>query len=100
MFFSNISFALALFSVGDPDGIMTDYLWKDILTKAKLTRIIENYAQVVEETDPETKKKSIKQIFPRYHQLGVVESLLADVKANGVGKKYLIQPCRTAWCRT
>ena len=75
----------------NPDGIMTDYLWKDILTKAKLTRIIENYAQVVEETDPETKKKSIKQIFPRYHQLGVVESLLADVKANGVGKKYLIQ---------
>ncbi len=75
----------------NPDGIMTDYLWKDILTKAKLTRIIENYAQVIEEIDPETKKKSIKQIFPRYHQLDVVESLLADVKANGVGKKYLIQ---------
>ena len=75
----------------NPDGIMTDYLWKNILTKAKLARIIENYAQVIEETDPETKKKSIKQVFPRYHQLDVVESLLADVKANGVGKKYLIQ---------
>ncbi len=75
----------------NPDGIMTDYLWKNILTKAKLARIIENYAQVIEETDPETKKKSIKQVFPRYHQLDVVESLLADVKTNGVGKKYLIQ---------
>lgn len=75
----------------NPDGIMTDYLWKNILTKAMLTRIIENYAQVIEETDPETKKKSIKQVFPRYHQLDVVESLLADVKENGVGKKYLIQ---------
>lgn len=75
----------------NPDGIMTDYLWKNILTKAKLSRIIENYAQVIEETDPETKKKSIKQVFPRYHQLDVVESLLADVKKNGVGKKYLIQ---------
>jgi len=75
----------------NPDGIMTDYLWKNILTKAKLAHIIENYAQVIEETDPETKKKSIKQVFPRYHQLDVVESLLADVKANGVGKKYLIQ---------
>lgn len=75
----------------NPDGIMTDYLWKNILTKAKLARIIENYAQVIEETDPETKKKSIKQVFPRYHQLDVVESLLADVKANGVDKKYLIQ---------
>ena len=75
----------------NPHGIMTDYLWKDILTKQKLSRIIENYAQVVEEVDPETKKKSVKQIFPRYHQLDVVEKLLADVKANGVGQKYLIQ---------
>ena len=75
----------------NPDGIMTDSLWKDILTKRKLSRIIENYAQVVEEVDPETKKKSVKQIFPRYHQLDVVEKLLADVKGNGVGQKYLIQ---------
>lgn len=75
----------------NPDGIMTDYLWKDIFTKRKLARIIENYAQVVEETDPETKKKSVKQLFPRYHQLDVVETLLADVLLHGVGKRYLIQ---------
>ena len=75
----------------NPDGIMTDYLWKGILTKAKLTRIIENYAQVIEETNPDTKKKSIRQVFPRYHQLDVVERLLADVRENGVGRKYLIQ---------
>ena len=75
----------------NPYGIMTDYLWKDILTKQKQSQIIENYAQVVEEVDPETKKKSVKQIFPRYHQLDVVEKLLADVKGNGVGQKYLIQ---------
>ena len=75
----------------NPDGLMTDYLWKDILTKGKLSRIIENYAQVIEEVDEDTKKKSIKQIWPRYHQLDCVEKLLSDVKANGVGKKYLIQ---------
>lgn len=75
----------------NPDGLMTDYLWKDILTKQKLARIIENYAQVIEETDPETKKKSVKQVFPRYHQLDVVETLLADVQANGVGQRYLVQ---------
>lgn len=75
----------------NPDGIMTDYLWKKILTKDKLSRIIENYVQVVVEEDSETKKKSVKQIFPRYHQLDAVESLLADVKVNGVGKRYLIQ---------
>ena len=75
----------------NPDGLMTDYLWKKILTKDMLSRIIENYAQVVIEEDPETKKKSVKQIFPRYHQLDCVEKLLADVKANGVGERYLIQ---------
>ena len=75
----------------NPDGIMTDYLWKDILTKAKLSRIIENYAQVIIEEDEETKKKKIKQVFPRYHQLDVVEKLLADVRESGTGKRYLIQ---------
>lgn len=75
----------------NPDGIMTDYLWKDILTKKKLSRIIENYAQVVVDEDPDTKKKTVKQIWPRYHQLDCVEKLLTDVKQNGVGKRYLIQ---------
>lgn len=75
----------------NPEGIMTDYLWKDILTKTKLSRIIENYAQVVVEENPEIRKKSVKQIWPRYHQLDCVEKLLADVKQYGVGKRYLIQ---------
>ncbi|WP_462367625.1 type I restriction endonuclease subunit R [Ruminococcus callidus] len=75
----------------NPDGIMTDYLWKDILTKTKLSRIIENYAQVITEEDEETKKKKVKQVFPRYHQLDVVEKLLADVRENGTGKRYLVQ---------
>ena len=75
----------------NPNGMMTDYLWKDILTKEKLTRIIENYAQVIEETDPDTKKISVKHVFPRYHELDVFEKLLADVRENGIGKKYLIQ---------
>lgn len=75
----------------NPNGIMTDYLWKDILTKWKLSRIIENYAQVVVDENPDTKKKTVKQIWPRYHQLDCVEKLLTDVKQNGVGKRYLIQ---------
>ena len=75
----------------NPDGIMVDYLWKDILTKEKLCRIIENYAQVVESVDKKTKKKKVTQVFPRYHQLDVVEKLLVDVQQNGIGKRYLIQ---------
>ena len=75
----------------NPDGLMTDYLWKQILTRDMLSRIIENYATLVEEKDEETGKTRYRQIFPRYHQLMAVESLLADVKKNGVGKRYLIQ---------
>nr|WP_274528726.1 DEAD/DEAH box helicase family protein [Paenibacillus piscarius] len=75
----------------NPEGIMTDYLWKQIFRREELANIIENYAQVVEQIDPDTKVKSHTQIFPRYHQISVVKSLLANVKANGVGQRYLIQ---------
>jgi type I restriction enzyme R subunit len=75
----------------NPDGIRTDYLWKDILTKTELSNILENYAQVFEEKDEDTGKKSYKQIFPRYHQLHVVKSLLSDAARDGTGHRYLIQ---------
>jgi type I restriction enzyme R subunit len=75
----------------NPNGIMTDYLWKDMLAKDELTNIIENYAQVIGEKDNETGKVSYKQIFLRYHQLTAVKKLLADVRVHGVGKRYLIQ---------
>ena len=74
----------------NPDGLKTDYLWKDILTKVGLTDIIENYAQVTEEKN-DAGKVSEKQIFPRYHQLSVVRLLLTDIREKGVGQRYLIQ---------
>jgi type I restriction enzyme, R subunit len=73
------------------DGLKTDYLWKRILTPARLTEILENYAQVVEEENAKTGKKKQVQIFPRYHQLDVVRKILADVQEHGAGKRYLIQ---------
>jgi type I restriction enzyme R subunit len=75
----------------NPYGIKTDYFWKRYFTPRGVTTIIENYAQVVEETDPKTRKKKESQIFPRFHQLDVVRKLLADVAWYGVGKRYLIQ---------
>lgn len=75
----------------NPDGLKTDYLWKRILTPEGLTNIIENYAKIVEEVNQKTKKKTRKQVFPRYHQLDVVRQLLADTLQHGVGKRYLIQ---------
>ena len=75
----------------NPSGLATAYLWEQILTPASLTDILENYAQVVEKKHPRTGRKTYKQIFPRYHQLDVVRSLLADVQAHGAGRCYLAQ---------
>lgn len=87
----------------NPDGIKTDYLWKEILTKDNLNNIIQNYTQLVEEEVenylPATakglgglKKERVKKlIFPRYHQLDVVKKLLSDARNKGAGQRYLIQ---------
>lgn len=75
----------------NPDGVMTDYLWRQVLAPLSLAGIIENYAQIVVEKNQKTGKKVSKAIFPRYHQLDVVRKLLADVEANGAGRRYLIQ---------
>ena len=75
----------------NPNGIKTDYLWKETLLPGSLTNILENYAQVVETKDLKTGRKKVTQIFPRYHQLDVVKKLLSDVQTNGSGKRYLIQ---------
>ncbi len=75
----------------NPVGLKTDYLWKRLLTPHGITDILENYAQIVEEKNKKTGKKTLKQVFPRYHQLDVVRKLLADVAERGTGRRYLIQ---------
>ena len=64
----------------NPNGVKTAYLWEEILTPEGLTDILENYAQ----------KANNRQIWPRYHQLGVVRKLLSDAKENGAGRRYLV----------
>lgn len=75
----------------NPAGLKTDYFWRTILTKAGLTDILENYAQVVETKDEKSGRIKKTQIFPRYHQLGVVRALLEDAASKGAGRRYLIQ---------
>lgn len=80
-------------------GLKTDYLWKEVLRPAGLTNILENYAQVIEvekkrkdaKTGRITTRKVRTQVFPRYHQLGVVRLTLAHVTIHGAGLRYLIQ---------
>lgn len=71
----------------NPNGLKTDYLWKEILKKPSLSNIVEKYTQIVKQGE----QKKRKLIFPRYHQLDLVRKLLADTKTSGVGRRYLIQ---------
>ena len=75
----------------NPSGVKTSYLWREVLTRERLTHILENYAQVVESRDESTGRRSRNQVWPRYHQLDVVRRLLSDAAAHGAGRRYLIQ---------
>lgn len=75
----------------NPDGPKASYLWHEVLTRESLANILENYAQVVQSKDERTGRRKKTQVWPRYHQLDVVRKLLADVRENGAGEKYLIQ---------
>lgn len=74
----------------NPHGVKTAYLWDEVLSRESLGNIIENYAQVVTETDTKGKKRE-RAIFPRYHQLDVVRKLLAHAQKRGAGQRYLVQ---------
>ncbi|WP_454258629.1 type I restriction endonuclease subunit R [Pseudoxanthomonas mexicana] len=78
----------------NPNGIKTDYLWKQVLVKDALANIIENYAQVVEDEEEDAsgrRRKTRKPVFPRFHQLRTVRALLRRSREDGVGKRYLVQ---------
>nr|WP_096271310.1 type I restriction endonuclease [Paucisalibacillus globulus] len=65
------------------DGYPTAYLWEQVLHRNQLMDIIERFMNF------EVKKNIL--IFPRYHQLDVVNKLVQDVAEHGSGKNYLIQ---------
>ncbi len=76
----------------NPDGLMTAYLWQEILTKESISGIVEKYARIIQDKDSKTgKKKSPQLVFPRFHQLDAVRKLLIDVQTQGAGQRYLIQ---------
>ena len=79
------------------DGYTTSYLWEYVLSPEMLLSIFQRY--ISKQTSESislvngkkvTKKKTIL-IFPRYHQLDVVEKLVADTKRTKEGRNYLLQ---------
>lgn len=82
----------------NPDGYATSHLWEVALQKDSLLDIVNKFLrlEVKEETEldargNEVKRKKERIIFPRYHQLDSVRKVIADVRANGAGKNYLVQ---------
>jgi len=65
-----------------PHDYKTSYLYNDILQINKLSKLISNYIYIEKENGKET------PIFPRFHQLECVNSILNDCS---VGKNYLIE---------
>lgn len=59
----------------------THYVWEEILQKDMLLKIIREFMFIDDEGI---------MIFPRYHQLDAVLKIEADVKAIGIGGRYLV----------
>ena len=84
------------------DEYVTSYLWKEVLQRDMLLAILQRYIMRQEEEkisiikdkhghEKEISNSSVKIIFPRYHQLDVVEKLIHDTEDKGSGNNYLIQ---------
>jgi type I restriction enzyme, R subunit len=71
----------------NPDGFATAYLWEEVWARDSWLEILGRY--LIGKRDD--KKQLTGVIFPRYHQLDATRKLVADVLAEGVGQRYLIQ---------
>lgn len=71
----------------DKGGHRTAYLWEDIWARDNWLEILGRY--VVAQKD--SKKQLKKILFPRFHQWHGTRKLLAAVREEGPGGKYLIQ---------
>ena len=81
----------------NPNGHKTSYIWETLLKKDVIADIISNFAMFyygdknAGKKVPRILKNAKKLIFPRYHQLDVVNKLVEEVSEKGVGGRYLIQ---------
>ncbi len=81
------------------DGYRTKYLWEDVLTPTSILDILENFVHVSKEreyifnakTDKIETRENELLIFPRYHQRDLILKFRKSLRADGVGKSYLVQ---------
>jgi type I restriction enzyme R subunit len=80
----------------DPKGrsYRTAYLWEEVLQRDSLLDLLARFIhlQIEEKRDDQGRKvKKETLIFPRYHQLEAVRSLVDQAQREGVGHNYLIE---------
>jgi len=71
----------------NPNGFATSYLWQEVWERESWLEIIGRY--LIGKRDE--KKKLVGVIFPRYHQLDATRKILAQVRIEGPGGRFLIQ---------
>jgi len=80
----------------DPAGrsYRTAYLWEDVLGRDSLLDLLARFIhlQTEEKRDDRGRKAKVESmIFPRYHQLDAVRTLVDAARLDGVGQNYLIE---------
>ena len=80
----------------DPAGrtYRTAYLWEEVLQRDSLLDILARFIhlQIEEKRDDQGRKvRAESMIFPRYHQLEAVRTLVDAARREGVGNNYLIE---------
>jgi type I restriction enzyme R subunit len=80
----------------DPAGrtYRTAYLWEEVLQRDSLLDLLARFIhlQIEERRDDQGRKVKVESmIFPRYHQLQAVRTLVESARSEGVGHNYLVE---------
>ena len=71
----------------NPDGAPTAYLWEEVWQRDSWLEILGRY--IVPQKNE--KKQITGWLFPRFHQLDATRKLVASIRGEGAGGKYLIE---------
>lgn len=85
-----------------PSGYRTAYLWEEVWQRDSFLDIVGRFIHLLTEEKVVAGKKIERElvVFPRYHQLEVVQKLEAAAKVDGPGTSYLIQHSAGSASRT
>ena len=80
----------------DPAGrsYRTAYLWEEVLERDSLLDLLARFIHLQIDTKRDDRGRKVKtetMIFPRYHQLEAVRTLVDAARNEGVGNNYLVE---------